>query len=123
MQATMQITRANMAVAAGASSSPAGFALERIFTEHKDLVFRAAYRVTGNAGDAEDVLQVVFLRLLRQERPPEITHMRAYLHRAAVNAALDLIRLRKAAKIPLEDEAATIETAISGGRYDGPLRE
>ncbi len=123
MQATMQITRANMAVAAGASSSPAGFALERIFTEHKDLVFRAAYRVTGNAGDAEDVLQVVFLRLLRQERPPEIIHMRAYLHRAAVNAALDLIRLRKEAHIPLEDEAATAETAVAGGQIAGELRE
>src|SRR5882672_4478830 len=113
MQATMQITRANMAVAAGATSSPAGFALERVFTEHKDLVFRAAYRVTGNAGDAEDVLQVVFLRPLRQERPPEIIHMRAYLHRAAVNAALDLIRLRKEPHIPIEDEVATAETAVA----------
>jgi RNA polymerase sigma-70 factor (ECF subfamily) len=123
MQATMQITRANMAVAAGANSTPAGFALERVFTEHKDLVFRAAYRVTGNASDAEDVLQAVFLRLLRQEQTPEISHMRAYLHRAAVNASLDLLRLRKEAHIPLDDEAGTVETAVEGGQLAGELRE
>jgi RNA polymerase sigma-70 factor (ECF subfamily) len=123
MQATMQITRANMAVAAGANSTPAGFALERVFTEHKDLVFRAAYRVTGNASDAEDVLQAVFLRLLRQEQTPEISHMRAYLHRAAINASLDLLRLRKEAHIPLDDEAGTVETAVEGGQLAGELRE
>ena len=39
--------------------------LEQIYLEHKDLVFRAAYRVTGNLSDAEDVLQTVFLRLVR----------------------------------------------------------
>ena len=38
--------------------------LEVIFKEHHGMVFRAAYRVTGNAGDAEDVLQTVFLRLV-----------------------------------------------------------
>ena len=26
------------------------------------MVFRTAYRITGNAADAEDVLQTVFLR-------------------------------------------------------------
>jgi len=28
--------------------------LEQIFREHHGLVFRAAYRITANAGDAED---------------------------------------------------------------------
>src|SRR3954451_7209443 len=39
--------------------------IERAFRAHHDRVFRAAYRVTGNISDAEDVLQTVFLRLLR----------------------------------------------------------
>jgi DNA-directed RNA polymerase specialized sigma24 family protein len=30
------------------------------------MVFRTAYRITGNAADAEDVLQTIFLRMLRQ---------------------------------------------------------
>lgn len=66
-----------------------------MFTEHHDLVFRTAYRVTGNAEDAEDVLQTLFLRLLRRECPPDIAlNPKAYFHRAAVNIALDVIKLK-----------------------------
>jgi RNA polymerase sigma-70 factor (ECF subfamily) len=84
--------------------------LDLIFREHHNSVFRAAYRVTGNASDAEDVLQTVFMRLLR--RPAEaqaVGNMEGYLRRAAVNAALDLIRSRQAAPhVPLEDVAAML---------------
>lgn len=60
------------------------------------MVFRTAYRITGNAADAEDVLQVVFLRLLRR-RPDADTleNEESYLRRAAINAALDVIRSRQ----------------------------
>ncbi len=78
---------------------------ESIFRQHQRLVFRAAYRVTGNADDAEDVLQNVFLRLLRREDALDLGHNpKGYLHRAAINAALDLLRSRKSARsISLED--------------------
>ena len=92
MQAIMPITQANMDVIAGSGSEPGQLGIERLFADNKELDFRAAYRVTGNSSDAEDVLQTVFLRLLRSPQPPEIHHLRAYLHRAAVNAALDLLR-------------------------------
>ena len=88
----MQIAQANMAVMAGDSYRPG---LEQIFLEHKELVYRAAYRVTGNSSDAEDVLQTVFLRLVRQEKFPEISNLPGYLHRSAVNASLDLLRGKK----------------------------
>jgi RNA polymerase sigma-70 factor (ECF subfamily) len=69
---------------------------DRIFKEHHAMVYRAAYRITGNAEDAEDVLQTLFLRLLRREHPPEFhSNPKAYLHRAAINIALDVIRVRK----------------------------
>src|SRR5215471_21320884 len=98
----MQIPRANMAAMAETDFRPG---LEQIFLEHKDRVFRAAYRVTGHAGDAEDVLQTVFLRLARQERFPEIANLPAYLHRSAVNASLDLLRRRKDGRmVSLDDE-------------------
>jgi RNA polymerase sigma-70 factor (ECF subfamily) len=79
--------------------------IERIFEAHHDRVFRAAYRVTGNASDAEDVLQTVFLRLLRHGHSFAGTDDDAgrYLHRAGVNAALDLIRSRRSANsVPLD---------------------
>lgn len=70
--------------------------LEALFREHHGAVYRAAYRITGDAMDAEDVLQTVFTRLLRREAQPDLSDTAAsYLHRAAVNAALDLMRRRK----------------------------
>src|ERR1700704_1264901 len=68
---------------------------ERMFQEHHRLVYRAAYRITGNSEDAEDVLQTLFLRLLRREFPPDIeSNPKAYLHRAAVNIGLDIVKIR-----------------------------
>ena len=79
--------------------------LEKIFREHQVLVYRAAYRITGKAEDAEDVLQTVFMRLLRREEDAAaVGSIAAYLRRAAVNAALDLMRSRQRARsMPLED--------------------
>lgn len=81
--------------------------IERIFRDHHSMVFRAAYRITGNASDAEDVLQTVFLRLLRRDAESEtVGNMCGYLHRAAVNSALDLMRARQHSRnIPLDDVA------------------
>src|SRR3954471_11405874 len=98
----MQIAQANMAVMAGDSFRPG---LEQIFLEHKELVYRAAYRVTGNASDAEDVLQTVFLRLLKHGHTfTGGDDAGRYLHRAGVNAALDIMRSRKSSgAVPLDD--------------------
>lgn len=70
--------------------------LESVYLAHHEKVYRAAYRVTGNASDAEDVLQTVFLRLLRNEHSfQSVDDAANYLYRAGVNAALDLVRARK----------------------------
>jgi len=124
MQAIMPVTQANMDVIIGSQSAPGQLGIERLFADHKELVFRAAYRVTGNSTDAEDVLQTVFLRLLRLEQTPEIHYLRAYLHRAAVNAALDLLRARRENQnVPLEDQPE-IEGTESASRLQetGELR-
>lgn len=73
-----------------------GTDLAELYREHASQVFRAAYRITGNASDAEDVLQTVFMRLLKREEQVDLSAGAArYLHRAAVNAALDALRARK----------------------------
>jgi RNA polymerase sigma-70 factor (ECF subfamily) len=82
--------------------------LEQCFRAHHGLVFRTAYRITGNAGDAEDVLQTVFLRLLRRGPNTEaLDHPESYLRRAAINAALDVIRSRQADQtVPLPGDGS-----------------
>jgi RNA polymerase sigma-70 factor (ECF subfamily) len=76
-----------------------GSELERAYREHHLQVIQAAYRVTGSAADAEDVLQTVFLRLLRHPHlPNKSPQLGSYLHRAAVNASIDLLRSRKSRK-------------------------
>ncbi len=78
--------------------------LEKLFREHNNLIFRTAYRVTGSAEDAEDVLQTVFLRLARRAEIDLAPSPASYLHRAAVNASLDLVRSRTTAKsVAIED--------------------
>jgi RNA polymerase sigma-70 factor (ECF subfamily) len=78
---------------AGGRPLPEDF--ERIFNENHALVYRVAYRITGNSEDAEDVLQTLFLRLLRREILPDIErNPKAYMHRAAINIALDVVKLR-----------------------------
>lgn len=82
--------------------------MEDIFEANHGMVFRTAYRITGNAADAEDVLQTVFLRLLRREGFSGVVgNHESYLRRAAVNASLDVVRAgRDARNVPLEDAAS-----------------
>jgi RNA polymerase sigma-70 factor (ECF subfamily) len=91
----------------GAKSEPETVSirdLEGLFREHHDRVFRAAYRVTGSVVDAEDVLQTVFLRLSRRGAVSLEPNPGSYLHRAAINAALDLLRQRaRTETIPIDD--------------------
>lgn len=69
--------------------------LEEVFRAHQACVLKAAYRVTGSMADAEDVSQSVFLRLAHgRVDPNQIANLQGYLHRSAVNGALDLIRSR-----------------------------
>jgi RNA polymerase sigma-70 factor (ECF subfamily) len=94
--------------------------LERTFRTHSGLVFRTAYRVTGNAADAEDVLQTVFMRLFRREAGAGVlTSEESYLRRAAINVSLDIVRQRqKERSEPLTD------TIAGPTRHDsGDLRE
>src|ERR1700682_2985850 len=79
--------------------------LETLFQAHHERVFRTAYRVTGSAADAEDVLQTVFLRVARgHESAAAAENPQAYFARAAINASLDLLRSRKRSKAIAIDE-------------------
>ena len=81
------------------------------------MVFRTAYRITGNAADAEDVLQTVFLRLLRRTGACDaVEKEQSYLRRASINASLDVIRSRQS--------NPTVELVeVPSHRRDGEITE
>jgi RNA polymerase sigma-70 factor (ECF subfamily) len=72
------------------------------------------------------VLQTVFLRILRRGWTAEgVANLETYLHRAAVNAALDLVRARKE-KVPIGEVAPLLrgDARLEPGRRQssGELR-
>jgi RNA polymerase sigma factor (sigma-70 family) len=88
-------------LAAASMTLPSTESITRLFGEHYRRVLFAAHRITGSMADAEDIAQGLFLRLASAERP--VDNIGSYLHRAAINGALDLLRRRKsAATEPLE---------------------
>jgi RNA polymerase sigma-70 factor (ECF subfamily) len=92
-------------IAMTSTPAPVGFA--ELYERHYDAVFRAALRVTGNPADAEDVLQAVFLRVLARGADAEAAPLpAAYFRRAAVNAAVDLLRRRAVHAESLYDDRA-----------------
>jgi len=91
--------------------------LETLFQQHHDRVFRTAYRVTGSAADAEDVLQTIFLRVVRGQESLDVAeNPGGYFARAAINASLDLLRSRKRSNaVALDDveNQASVATFVS----------
>ena len=78
------------------ASEPLTTELENIFLEHSRLVYRTAYSVTGSPQDAEDVVQTLFMQLLRRGFPPDFRkNPKAYLYRAAVNVSLNAVKARQ----------------------------
>jgi len=70
-------------------------AFRLLVERHSKAIFRLAYRMTGNEHDADDVVQEAFLRTYRQlARFEERANFGTWVHRIAVNCALDLLRSR-----------------------------
>lgn len=71
-------------------------AFRLLVERHSRGIYRAAFRITGNAADADDVVQETFLRAYRAiERFDARATFTTWLHRIAINCALDLIDARK----------------------------
>jgi RNA polymerase sigma-70 factor (ECF subfamily) len=90
-----------------------GAHVEELFLAHYDLVYRTAYRITGNATEAEDVLQTLFTRLVTRFPSGVDPHWPAYLKRGAGNAALDIVR-RRPREADIGDMAEWIESRDPG---------
>ena len=69
-------------------------AFERLFEEEYGRVVSVAFRITRDAGLAEDVAQEVFTRFARSARR-DFAHAGSWLLRAAVHLALNAVRARR----------------------------
>jgi len=71
-------------------------AFRLLVERHSRPLFRSAYRITGNAADADDVVQETFLRSYRGLASYDSRATFAtWLHRIAINCSLDLIDARR----------------------------
>jgi RNA polymerase sigma-70 factor (ECF subfamily) len=77
-----------------------------LLTSHEKEIYRFAYRMTGNAEDASDLLQDTFLRAFKAfPRLPVDANHRAWLYRIAHHQALNLFRSRRIRRTEPLDQA------------------
>ena len=91
-------------------------AFEAIYRRHSSSLFNLAYRMVGNANDAEDLLQEIFL--LAYKKLPGYQGQSAlgtWLYRVATNRCLDHLRSR-AARNQAVTESLDSNESVSGCR-------
>jgi len=65
--------------------------LEEVFSASQDELLGTLYYMLGNSEDARDALQETFVKCWRnRDRVPEITNLRAWIFRIALNTGRDM---------------------------------
>jgi RNA polymerase sigma-70 factor (ECF subfamily) len=111
------------------STTPATSPVAEAFRQHERLVWGMAYRMTGSAAEADDVVQDTFERAMAHPPTRLDEPLRPWLVRVAMNAARDALRRRKQRSYvgpwlpsPVETADDTPDASIaSDARYE--LRE
>ncbi|GAA5042280.1 RNA polymerase sigma factor SigE [Nocardia callitridis] len=67
---------------------------DELVREHADRVYRLAYRLSGDAQDAEDLTQDTFIRVFRSLSNYQPGTFEGWLHRITTNLFLDMVRRR-----------------------------
>ena len=67
---------------------------DELVREHADRVYRLAYRLSGDAQDAEDLTQETFIRVFRSLQNYQPGTFEGWLHRITTNLFLDMVRRR-----------------------------
>lgn len=82
---------------------------EQVFDKYSSMVYRLAFSRTNNRYDADDILQTVFLKLVKAEVDfTEDEHIKAWLIRVTLNTSKNLLSSAfRRLTLPLEDTLAT----------------
>ena len=68
-------------------------AFRELVLEHSHAMFRLAWRLTGNASTAEDIVQETFIKVWKKIGTFRAeSSFRSWLHRITVNTAMDYLR-------------------------------
>jgi RNA polymerase sigma-70 factor (ECF subfamily) len=80
-------------------------AFAALFHKYKNLVHKTAYLMLGNADEAEDALQEVFVRMYKSLSTfqPSKGAFTTWLHRITVNHCLNRRRKRHLSTLPLDE--------------------
>ncbi|HSP91126.1 MAG TPA: RNA polymerase sigma factor [Vicinamibacterales bacterium] len=71
-------------------------AFEELYKRYGSRLYTVAYRMTGSAADAEDLVQDIFLQVYRRlDTYRAEAALGTWLHRIAVNACLDFLRSKQ----------------------------
>jgi RNA polymerase sigma-70 factor (ECF subfamily) len=94
-------------------------AFEDLYRQHSTRLYNLAFRMVGNAADAEDLLQDIFLTVYRKlESFRGASALGTWLYRLGMNVCLDRLR-SKAAR---QDQATdTLDERLSGAQISGSL--
>ena len=93
-----------------------------LVVHHSATLFRMAYRITGNAADADDVVQEAFLRgYVKLESFEWRAEFGTWIYRIAVHCALDKVKARRkddtsrvAEETDAEEDAVQVADAAPG---------
>ena len=86
---------------------------DEVVREHADRVYRLAYRLAGNAHDAEDLTQETFIRVFRSLASYQPGTFEGWLHRITTNLFLDMVRRR--ARLRMEGLPEDTDRLPGGG--------
>ena len=82
------------------------------YDKYGNMIYKLAFTYLGKQEDCEDILQEVFVRLLR--KPPRFRdeeHEKRWILRITVNCCIDLIRKnKKGNSLPLDENIPAVET-------------
>lgn len=98
---------------------------ELTYRSHERFLWALCYRMTGDAADADDLVQETFTRVIERP-PPDHENMRPWLVRVAINLSRDAYRKRQRRTYvgpwlpsPVTEEVLpSYEPATTEGRYE-----
>jgi RNA polymerase sigma-70 factor (ECF subfamily) len=85
-------------------------AFEELYKRHGSRLYTVAYRMTGSAADAEDLVQDIFLQVYRRlDSFRGEAALGTWLHRLAVNACLDFVRSKQGRRQRVTDTGEDLD--------------